>query len=104
MRALLLYALAGLPPGRLREAGGQVPRPLLSVCARAMAPEREARYPTARALAADLERYLDGEPVSAHREAFLERAARLARRHQAALLLLASYLLLRLVILFFVQR
>jgi hypothetical protein len=74
------------------------------VCARALAQDRERRYPGATALAADLERYLDGEPVTAHREGPLERAARLARRHQAALLLLASYLVLRLVIFFFVRR
>ena len=61
-------------------------------------PDPMRRLPSARALADDLERFLDGAPVSVHREGLLERAGRLARRHQAALLVVASYLLLRLLI------
>jgi serine/threonine protein kinase len=105
---LLLYALAETHPGAglgsLREVRPPVPRPLAAVCARALASDRDGRYPTALALAADIERFLDGEPVSAYRETLLERAGRLARRHQAALLVVASYLLLRLLIFVFVRR
>ncbi|HEX5044610.1 MAG TPA: serine/threonine-protein kinase [Candidatus Polarisedimenticolaceae bacterium] len=96
--ALLLFVLVGESPGaglgRLRD----VPRPLASLCAAALEGDAARRIPSARALADDLERFLDGNPVSVHRETLAERAGRLARRHQAALLVVGSYLLLRLLI------
>src|SRR5262249_23079821 len=41
----------------------------------------QRRYPTADAMAEDLRRYLDDEPVLARRTTALERYARWARRH-----------------------
>jgi serine/threonine protein kinase len=80
-------------------AGGTVPRavprPLGSIWARAMAPRPEDRYPTAAALAADVTRFLDGEPVEAHRESLGERAGRLFRRYQTAIVLVLTYLVIR---------
>ncbi len=76
-------------------AGGQVPRALVSIWSRAMAAEPERRYESAAALAADVARYLDGEPVQAHRESPAERAGRFFRKYQTAIVLVLTYLLIR---------
>ena len=54
----------GLFP-RPREVKADVPRPLEAVCLRAMALDPPARYPSARALAAEVELWLADEPVGA---------------------------------------
>ncbi|HVS36488.1 MAG TPA: protein kinase [Gemmataceae bacterium] len=54
---------------------------LEAVCLKAMAARREQRYPTALALAADLERWLAGEAVGARREPILTRVRRWTGRH-----------------------
>ena len=50
----------------------------------AMALNPEARYPSPRALADDIERWMADEPVSALREPLTERARRWMRRHRTA--------------------
>src|SRR5262249_42591159 len=82
--ALLYHVLAGRAPYRgsdaaqvlelvlkdapqpLVEAQPGVPADLHAVVAKAMARDREARYPDAEALAADLRRFQTGQLVSAH--------------------------------------
>jgi serine/threonine protein kinase/tetratricopeptide (TPR) repeat protein len=59
-----------------------VPAPLASVCAKAMALKPADRYPSAHALAADIERFLADEPLSVHRDPFNLRAGRWARKHR----------------------
>lgn len=58
------------------------PRALEAVCLRAMAMKPEDRYPSARALADELERWLAGEPVQAYPEPVADRLRRWAKRHQ----------------------
>jgi eukaryotic-like serine/threonine-protein kinase len=67
------------PPHQLKP---DVPRALEAVCLKAMALKPEARYPTPRALADDLERWLADEPVSAWSEPLAVRTRRWARRHR----------------------
>ncbi len=50
---------------------------------RALAPERARRYQSAGELAADLERYLADEPITARPPTALYRATKFARRHPA---------------------
>jgi eukaryotic-like serine/threonine-protein kinase len=50
-----------------REISPNVPSPLEMVCLKAMAHRPEDRYSSATALADDIERWLAGSPVSAHR-------------------------------------
>jgi serine/threonine-protein kinase len=50
----------------------------------AMRKEPERRYASADQLAADLRRYLDGQPVTARREGRAYRAAKFVRRHRLA--------------------
>lgn len=65
-----------------RAAHRVVPAALEAVCLKAMAFRPEDRYPSASALAGDIERWLAGEPVSAWREPFPPRARRWLRRHR----------------------
>ncbi|HSS48796.1 MAG TPA: serine/threonine-protein kinase [Thermoanaerobaculia bacterium] len=80
------------------------PRPLAAICRRAMADEPEERYPKVAELAADLSLYLAGLPVGAHREGWMERIARFARRYRTPILLILAYLLMRVLLIFFLGR
>jgi len=75
-------------------------RPLRSVIARATNVDPAARYTDAAALAADVRRFVDGQAVLAHRETGVERAARLARTYRTPLVLVLTYLVVRIVLLF----
>src|SRR5262249_59572359 len=57
-----------------------LPRDVELICLKCMAKDPAERYPTARALAADLGRFTSGEPVSVHAAGVVERAAKWARR------------------------
>jgi serine/threonine-protein kinase len=76
-----------------------VPAALSAVVLKAMALRPADRYPSARALAHEVERWLADEPVSAYHEPVLTRLARWGRRHRsfvagAGTLLLAAVLAL----------
>ena len=74
---------------------GRTHRALQAICDKAAAPEPALRYGKVAELAEDVARFLDGAPVSAHHENLLERTARFYHRYQAAILLIAMYLLMR---------
>jgi tetratricopeptide (TPR) repeat protein len=75
------------PPRRLSDA---IPRDLETVCLKALAKEPGRRYQTAAELAADLRRFLAGEPVRARPAGPVERGWRWCRRNpRLALLTLA---------------
>lgn len=80
-------------------AGPVAPAALASICARATAPAPADRYAGAADLAADVARYLDGAPVLAHRESLAERAGRLYLKYQTPIVLVLSYLAMRLLFL-----
>ncbi len=61
---------------RPRQVNRDVPRPLEAICLRAMARRPEDRYPSARDLATDLERWLADEPVAAYPESWMHRLVR----------------------------
>jgi serine/threonine protein kinase len=90
----------------LRElSADQHARPALaSISARAMAERPQDRYPSALALSADIARYLDAERVEAHRETLWERAGRLFARHYMWVLLIAAYLVMRVLLLLALHR
>ncbi len=72
------------------------------VYASARSPDPAARYASAADLAADIVRFLDGLPVTAYRESVGERAGRVFRKYQTAIILVLTYLAVRL--LFLVTR
>jgi serine/threonine protein kinase/formylglycine-generating enzyme required for sulfatase activity len=65
-----------------RQVNPKVPRPLEAICLKAMALRPRDRYDSAQALAADVERWLADEPVTAYREPLWTRLRRWGRRHR----------------------
>jgi len=74
------------PPSR----SGRGDRSLDAIVARAMHKDPERRYPTADALADDLEAWLERRPISARPVGRMERFGLLLRRHPAASALVGS--------------
>jgi eukaryotic-like serine/threonine-protein kinase len=77
---------------------------LKAICSKATAPNPGDRYLAVPELTADVSRYLDGLPIKAHRESFIEKLARFYRRYRFFILLIGAYLLMRVLILFFMHR
>jgi serine/threonine protein kinase len=96
-----VYALGALLAFLL---GGEAPRPLLAVSAKAMAADKQDRYPSAAAVSAEIARFLEGRRVEAHPENPLQMAARIYTRHRVAFWLIGAYLVVRGTILFFSAR
>jgi serine/threonine protein kinase/formylglycine-generating enzyme required for sulfatase activity len=65
-----------------RQVNRRVPPALDAICLKAMAYKPAHRYPSARALADDIEKWLADEPVTAFREPVSWRAARWTRKHR----------------------
>jgi serine/threonine protein kinase len=72
---------------------------VLAIARKARSNDPAARYDSVAALAADISRFLAGGAVEAHRESLLDRLARFVRRHRLAILLVLSYLLVRILLL-----
>jgi eukaryotic-like serine/threonine-protein kinase len=77
--------------------------PLAAIARKAAAADREARYPSVHALAADVNRYLSDRAVEAHRERLADRAARVWRRYKLPIALVATYLVVRLLLIWFAR-
>jgi tetratricopeptide (TPR) repeat protein len=75
-----------VPPSRLRP---QTPRDLETICLKCLHRDGPRRYGSAAALADDLDRFLDGQPIMARRIGPLERAIKWCRRRPAVATLLA---------------
>ena len=102
--AILWFLLNGEAPGDCSAATATVPRPLRAICAKAMADDPNSRYESAGELAADVNRYLKGAPVTAYPESLLEGTARLYARHRTAVVLVAVYLLMRVLFILLAHR
>ena len=74
------------PPGKIRS---DVPRDLEAICLRCLAKNAQRRYPTAAELAADLRRFLAGEPTLARPLTKTQRLIHWTRRRPALATLLA---------------
>jgi eukaryotic-like serine/threonine-protein kinase len=101
--ALLRFLLTGQTEGA-SVPGGRRDKALEAICAKATTAVPAERYPTVQDLALDVSRYLDGLAVEAHRESFFEKATRFYRRYRFFILLIATYLVMRVLILIFMHR
>jgi serine/threonine protein kinase len=79
-----------IPPRRRNAA---VPRDLQTVCLKCLAKEPEQRYSSAAALANDLDRWLNGQPVIAHPPSWRYRLGKSLRHHRRAVAACAGGLL-----------
>jgi serine/threonine protein kinase len=102
--ALLRFLLTGKPEEASAPGGARVEKSLAAICAKATAAAPAERYPNVQELALDVSRYLDGLAVGAHRESVFEKTARFYRRYRFFILLIAAYLVMRVLILLFMHR
>jgi WD40 repeat protein len=77
-------------PAALDKVNPQVPRDLVTIIHKAVAREPGRRYQAAEELTADLQRFLDDEPILARRQTQLERYVRWARHNPGIALLGAA--------------
>lgn len=84
-----------LHPRRLRP---QLPADLATIILHCLEKEPRRRYPSARALAEDLRRFLDGEPILAHPPSWAYRTFKIVRKHRllAAVVAVATLLVVSL--------
>ena len=87
---MLLQKVIHDDPTSPRTLDGHVPRDLDTVCLKGLEKEPSRRYATAGELAADLRRFVDGQPVMARRTGRLGRAKRWVMRNPALAFLLAA--------------
>ncbi len=85
-RAEVLRQIAFDDPPAPRRINPSVPRDLETIVLKAMSKDASGRYPTAREMAEDLQRFREHQPVLARRPGTLERAAKWTRRHRAVVL------------------
>jgi serine/threonine protein kinase len=110
-----VYALGGIlhflitgrapdPEPAPARAEARVPKALAAIRARCTNPDPRLRYRSAAELADDVSRFLDGAPVSAHREGVAERVLRWLRRYQIPVALVLAYVVMRVVLLLASRR
>jgi serine/threonine-protein kinase len=68
------------PPQSLRR---EIPRDLETICNKAMEKKPSCRYATAEAMAADLKRFMRGDPIVGRRPSLIEKAVRVVRKRPA---------------------
>jgi serine/threonine protein kinase len=99
-----IFSLGAILTFLLNDQPNPIPRPLQAIAEKAKSPDPNTRYQSASEMTSDIAHYLNGEPVSAYPEGPLERAARLLARHRTAVVLVAAYLLMRLIFILLSRR
>jgi WD40 repeat protein/serine/threonine protein kinase len=88
----LMLRIQTTDPEKPRKYNRHVPRDLEAIVMKCLEKDRARRYATAADLAADLGRFLDGEPVSAQPPSMTYVAGKLVRRYRVALAVAAVVL------------
>lgn len=91
-RMLLVQIIEDDPPPIDRQNSG-VPRDLATICFKCLQKEPDERYASAKELAADLRRFLNGEPIRARPTSRVVRTVKWMRRNPATAGLLGTSLL-----------
>jgi tRNA A-37 threonylcarbamoyl transferase component Bud32 len=112
--AMLYELLAGRPPFRgatalatlrqvmedepagPRQLKADIPPDLETICLKCLEKAPSARYPTARALAEELDRFLKGEPIQARPASAVRKTVSWARRHPGILVAVATLVMVAL--------
>ena len=97
-KSAILAAVITETPRPVQELAPQAPRELVAIVGRAMAQDREKRYPTARELAEDLRRFQTGQLVAAHRYSRVQRLRRWISRHRTGIAATTAALVVAVVI------
>ena len=85
-----LHEVLSAPPVLPRRLNPSLPRDLETICLKCLAKEPARRYPSAQALADELDRFLDGKPIRARPVAALERVWLWCRRRPALAALITA--------------
>ena len=75
------------------------PASVAAIAAKARADDPAGRYQSVQELAADVQRFLGGRRVGAHREPLVDRLQRVYRRYRVPILLVLTYLAARVLLL-----
>src|SRR5713226_1964883 len=102
--ALLCFLAATPAPQQGARSAWKKDKSLDAICAKATANHPNERYSSVSELSSDVSRYLDGLPVTARRETVFETVARFYRRYTIPILLIAAYLVMRVLLLIFSRR
>jgi WD40 repeat protein/serine/threonine protein kinase len=86
-RNRLIKQVTSEEPARLDRVNREVPRDLVTIVHKAIDRDRAHRYQSAGELAADLQRFLDDEPILARRQTQAERYLRWARHNPGVAIL-----------------
>jgi tRNA A-37 threonylcarbamoyl transferase component Bud32 len=84
--------------GAMLESIAETPA-VAAIARKARSADPASRYQDVQALAAEVSRFLAGRAVQAHRERLVDRAARFGRRHRLPILLVLTYLVARILLL-----
>ncbi|MBV8878385.1 MAG: protein kinase, partial [Planctomycetaceae bacterium] len=90
----IALAVVNQTPPRPRDLAPDLPAALEAICLKAMAKRREERYPTARAFAEDLQRFLEGESVQAKPQGTLSATVRRLGKNKTTTFVSAAALVL----------
>jgi len=96
-----IFALGLILNGLTRPFGQPA---LEAISGKAAHPSAAERYPSAEELRRDLNRYLDLDRVEAYRETWLQAGRRIVQRHRVAVMLIATYVFVRFLLIFFLGR
>jgi eukaryotic-like serine/threonine-protein kinase len=91
-----LHDVMEAEPASPRRLNANVPPDLETICLKCLEKSPSARYPTARALAEELDRFLKGEPIQARPASAVHKVVSWARRHPGTLAAVAALVMVAL--------